>query len=147
MAETTAEHSVARIRAGSAFIEGDLVLPGRAAGLVVFAHGSGSSRFSVRNRLVAGTLQRAGFATLLLDLLTRSEEAIDLRTGEYRFDIDRLGHRVTAAVDWTGADARLCGLPIACFGASTGAAAALYAAAERPDRVAAVVPTAATARC
>ena len=90
-------------------------------------------------RLVAGTLQRAGFATLLLDLLTRSEEAIDLRTGEYRFDIDRLGHRVTAAVDWTGADARLCGLPIACFGASTGAAAALYAAAERPDRVAAVM--------
>jgi pimeloyl-ACP methyl ester carboxylesterase len=130
---------VVQIRSGSAFLGGDLVIPDGARGLVVFAHGSGSSRFSLRNRAVAEVLQRGQFATLLLDLLTRAEEAIDLRTAEYRFDIERLGHRVTAAVDWASGDARLRGLPIACFGASTGAAAALHAAAQRPDRVAAVV--------
>ena len=140
MAETTTRHSsVVQVRVGGAFIDGDLVVPERAAGLVVFAHGSGSGRFSIRNRMVAEVLQEGGFATLLLDLLTRSEEAVDLRTGEFRFDIDRLGHRVTAAVDWAAGDPHLSGLPIACFGASTGAAAALCAAAERPDRVAAVV--------
>ena len=140
MGETgTRRSSVVQVRVGDAFIDGDLVVPERAAGLVVFAHGSGSSRFSVRNRMVAEALQQGGFATLLLDLLTRSEEAVDLRTGEFRFDIDRLGHRVTAALDWAGGDPRLSGLPIACFGASTGAAAALCAAAERPDRVAAVI--------
>ena len=140
MAETTTRHSsVVQVRVGGAFIDGDLVVPERAAGLVVFAHGSGSGRFSIRNRMVAEVLQEGGFATLLLDLLTRSEEAVDLRTGEFRFDIDRLGHRVTAAVDWAAGDPHLSGLPIACFGASTGAAAALRAAAERPDRVAAVV--------
>jgi len=140
MGETTTPHSsVVQVRAGGAFIDGDLVVPDRATGLVVFAHGSGSSRFSLRNRMVAEVLQRDGFATLLLDLLTRSEEAVDLRTGEFRFDIDRLGHRVTAALDWAAGKLDLSGLRIACFGASTGAAAALCAAAERPERVAAVV--------
>jgi dienelactone hydrolase len=107
--------------------------------LVLFAHGSGSSRFSKRNRAVAQTLEDGQFATLLLDLLTREEEAIDLRTREYRFDIDRLGQRVVAAIDWAGAESDVSTLPIACFGASTGAAAALIAAAERPDAVRAVI--------
>jgi putative phosphoribosyl transferase len=140
MAEATSRPSgVVQIRVGPILIDGDLVIPERAAGLVVFAHGSGSSRFSSRNRSVADALQRGGFATLLLDLLTREEEAVDLRTGEYRFDIDRLGHRVTAAVDWAAGEPHVAALPIACFGASTGAAAALIAAAERPDRVSAVI--------
>jgi dienelactone hydrolase len=107
--------------------------------LVLFAHGSGSSRFSKRNRAVAQTLEGGRFATLLLDLLTREEEAIDLRTREYRFDIDRLGQRVVAAIDWAGAESDVSTLPIACFGASSGAAAALIAAAERPDAVRAVI--------
>jgi putative phosphoribosyl transferase len=120
-------------------LEGDLVLPGEAGGLVIFAHGSGSSRFSRRNRLVADALVDGGFATLLLDLLTRKEEAIDQHTGQYRFDIDRLAERVIAAIDWAGAQPALAALPIACFGASTGAAAALMAAASRPARVRAVI--------
>jgi dienelactone hydrolase len=128
-----------RIRAGQSLIEGDLVVPERPAGLVVFAHGSGSSRFSRRNRSVAATLDDGGFATLLLDLLTRDEERIDARTGEYRFDIPRLGHRVVAALDWADAEPAVANLPMACFGASTGAAAALIAAASRPDRVRAVI--------
>jgi dienelactone hydrolase len=128
-----------QVRAGTVLIDGDLVLPDRAPGLVVFAHGSGSSRFSRRNRAVAQTLEHGGFATLLLDLLTREEEAVDLQTREYRFDIDRLGHRVVAAVDWAAAEPDVSSLPIACFGASTGAAAALIGAAERPDGVRAVI--------
>ena len=134
---TTPDH--VRIRAGAALIEGDLVVPARTAGLVVFAHGSGSSRFSRRNRLVAKTLEDAGFATLLIDLLTKREEAIDFRTGEYRFDIPRLGRRVVAALDWAAGEAAISALPVACFGASTGAAAALIAAAERPAQVRAVI--------
>jgi dienelactone hydrolase len=128
-----------QIRAGRALIDGDLTIPSRAQGLVVFAHGSGSSRFSRRNREVAQTLEDGGFATLLLDLLTREEDAIDLRTREYRFDIDRLAHRVVAAIDWAGGESDIAELPIACFGASTGAAAALIAAAERPNGVRAVI--------
>ena len=128
-----------RIPAAGVFIEGDLRVPRPASGLVVFAHGSGSSRFSRRNRQVAEYLQHRGWGTLLLDLLTRQEEAVDLRTGEFRFDIERLGHRVVCAVDWVDAYPEIAGLPICCFGASTGAAAALIAAAERPDRVQAVV--------
>jgi dienelactone hydrolase len=124
---------------GRALIEGDLAIPAKKAGLVVFAHGSGSSRFSRRNRSVAHALQEGGFATLLLDLLTREEDAIDERTREYRFDVDRLGRRVVAAIDWAASHPTLARLPIACFGASTGAAAALIAAAERPDVVRAVV--------
>jgi dienelactone hydrolase len=128
-----------QIRAGTAIIDGDLTVPDRATGLVVFAHGSGSSRFSRRNRAVAATLIDSGFATLLLDLLTRQEEAIDDRTREYRFDIERLGLRVIAAIDWAAGEPCVSGSPIACFGASTGAAAALIAAAERPDEVGAVI--------
>jgi pimeloyl-ACP methyl ester carboxylesterase len=137
-ARTTQTHAV-QIRAGAALIDGDLAIPERALGLVVFAHGSGSSRFSRRNRAVAQTLEDGGFATLLLDLLTRDEEAIDVRTREYRFDIDRLAHRVVPAIDWAAGESAIADLPIAVFGASTGAAAALIAAAERPDTVRAII--------
>jgi pimeloyl-ACP methyl ester carboxylesterase len=123
-----------------------LTLPPGAQGLVVFAHGSGSSRFSARNAVVAAALVGSGFATLLLDLLTPKEEADDRLTRRFRFDIRLLADRVVGAIDWLAADAlvgdippAIGDLPIGCFGASTGAAAALVAAAERPDRVAAVV--------
>jgi dienelactone hydrolase len=138
-ARTPIRTTPVQVRAGTVLIDGDLVIPDRAAGLIIFAHGSGSSRFSRRNRAVAETLQDGGFATLLLDLLTRDEEAIDLQTREYRFDIDRLGHRVVAAIDWAAGESGVSGLPVGCFGASTGAAAALIAAAERPDIVRAVI--------
>jgi dienelactone hydrolase len=128
-----------QIRAGAALIEADFTVPAHAGGLIVFAHGSGSSRFSQRNRSVADMLVGAGFATLLLDLLTPQEDAVDQRTREYRFDIELLGHRVVAAVDWAMAVPAVAGLRIACFGASTGAAAALIAAAERADVVQAVI--------
>ena len=128
-----------RIQAGAALLNGDLAIPEQASGLVVFAHGSGSSRFSSRNRAVAQTLENGRFATLLLDLLTREEEAIDVSTRSYRFDIDRLAQRVVAAIDWARGMPDVSALPIACFGASTGAAAALIAAAERPHLVRAVI--------
>ncbi|MGZ6661516.1 MAG: dienelactone hydrolase family protein [Solirubrobacteraceae bacterium] len=120
-------------------LAGDLVLPPDARGVVVFAHGSGSGRFSPRNRAVAGVLNQAGLATLLLDLLTADEEALDLRTRHLRFDVVLLGRRVIATIDWLASDATTKELPVGCFGASTGAAAALIAAAERPERVGAVV--------
>jgi putative phosphoribosyl transferase len=120
-------------------IEADLRVPEQAIGLVVFAHGSGSSRFSSRNRAVAETLRQRGLGTLLLDLLTREEERIDIRTTAYRFDIDRLGKRVVAATDWLQNRADLRWLPVGYFGASTGAAAGLIAAAERPRTARAVV--------
>jgi putative phosphoribosyl transferase len=128
-----------RIETGSVALDGDLHLPERATGLVVFAHGSGSSRFSRRNRAVAKILEHAGFGTLLLDLLTPAEEAMDERTTEYRFDIPLLGRRVIAAADWVQARSDLRHLPIAFFGASTGAAAALIAAAARPAVTRAVI--------
>jgi dienelactone hydrolase len=120
-------------------LAGDLSVPPAARGLVVFAHGSGSGRFSPRNRAVAEALVDAGLATLLMDLLTPEEEAEDLRTGRLRFDVELLGERVIGSIDWLGSDPDVVQLPIGCFGASTGAAAALIAAAERPQRVAAVV--------
>jgi len=120
-------------------IDGDLTTPTDATGLVVFAHGSGSSRFSRRNRQVAQALNDGGFATLLMDLLTRDEDVVDERTREYRFDVGRLGQRVVTAIDWASSQSTLSGMPVACFGASTGAAAALIAAAERPDSVRAVI--------
>jgi putative phosphoribosyl transferase len=120
-------------------LDGDLTLPEGAMGLVVFAHGSGSSRHSTRNRAVAHALQRRGFATLLLDLLTREEELIDEQTREYRFDVDLLARRVVTATDWAESNPNLHHLPLGYFGASTGAAAALIAAAERPDNVRAIV--------
>ena len=120
-------------------IDGDVSMPARPSGLVVFAHGSGSSRHSPRNIFVAETLQKGQFATLLLDLLTPDEDIRDVRTGEFRFDIDRLATRVVTAIDWIRATRELAALPIACFGASTGAAAALIAAADRPADVKAVI--------
>jgi dienelactone hydrolase len=135
----TSQTRPVQIRAGAVLLDGDLTTPHGAAGLVVFAHGSGSSRFSRRNRAVAQTLQDGGLATLLLDLLTRDEEAVDLRTREYRFDIHRLASRVVAAIDWAAGESGISELPVVCFGASTGAAAALIAAAERPNAVRAVI--------
>jgi putative phosphoribosyl transferase len=134
-----AVHESVRIEAAAAALDADLRVPDRAAGLVIFAHGSGSSRFSRRNRSVAAVLESGGFATLLLDLLTRDEEAIDERTREYRFDIELLGRRVVGATDWVQARPDLHHLAIAYFGASTGAAAALIAAAARPDVARAVI--------
>lgn len=127
------------IPVASATLNADLSVPASASGLVIFAHGSGSSRFSTRNREVAQFLARRGFATLLLDLLTAQEERIDVETTEFRFDIPRLGPRVSAAADWVATRTDIGALPIGCFGASTGSAAALIAAAERPQRIAAVV--------
>ena len=120
-------------------VEADLRVPERASGLVVFVHGSGSSRFSPRNRRVAQTLQHRGFGTMLLDLLTREEEQIDKYTAEYRFDIDRLATRIIAAGDWLHDREDVLSLRVGYFGASTGAAAALIAAAQRPYSVEAVV--------
>lgn len=117
----------------------DLTVPEAPTGVVAFAHGSGSSRHSPRNRQVAGALVRAGFVTLLLDLLTAEEEEIDRRTGELRFDIDLLAARLTGAVDWLGAQDATAVLPVGLFGASTGAAAALVTAAERPAGIQGVV--------
>jgi putative phosphoribosyl transferase len=127
-----------QVPARDAVLEGDLVRPERALGLVLFAHGSGSSRHSPRNRRVAETLNRSGIGTLLVDLLTPAEEAADRSTGSYRFDIELLARRLAAALDWLRAGPAA-PLPIGLFGASTGAAAALVAATERPDDVAAVV--------
>jgi pimeloyl-ACP methyl ester carboxylesterase len=120
-------------------LNGDLSLPAGASGLVVFAHGSGSSRHSSRNRAVAEVLQRARLGTLLLDLLTEQEEHVDVRTAELRFDIPLLADRVVGVIDWAAAHPSSASLPIGLFGASTGAAAALMAAAARPAMVRAVV--------
>ena len=114
-------------------LEGNLVIPAGAQGIVLFAHGSGSSRHSPRNRHVAAVLSGAGMATLLFDLLTPDEEAEDLVTGHLRFDIPLLAERVAGATEWVRRDARTRGLRIGYFGASAGAAAALVAAAERDD--------------
>ncbi len=113
--------------------------PPDAAGVVVFAHGSGSSRHSPRNRYVAGELQRAGFATLLMDLLTGDEEAVDMRTGRLRFDIELLAERLVQATEWLVERVRGRDLPIGYFGASTGAAAALVAASRGGAVVRAIV--------
>ena len=128
-----------RIPAGDAELDGTLSIPPDLRGVVLFAHGSGSSRFSPRNRYVAGELQAAGFATLLLDLLTPAEEKVDEVTRWHRFDIPLLARRLVHAVDWLRDAPETHHLPIGCFGASTGAAAALIAAAERPVEVRAVV--------
>jgi len=120
-------------------LEGTLGVPPDAAGVVLFAHGSGSSRFSSRNRFVARVLRDAGFATLLLDLLTVSEERVDDVTRHLRFDIDLLANRLVSAIDWLHGTADTASLHVGLFGASTGGGAALVAAAERPERVDAVV--------
>lgn len=141
MSHPLADH-VARpvtIAAREATLAGDLTVPAGANGIVLFAHGSGSSRASPRNVRVAARLARAGLATLLFDLLTRTEEQRDLYTREHRFDIPLLARRLVDATDWAAAQPELTGLPIGYFGASTGAAAALVAAVERSRRVGAVV--------
>jgi putative phosphoribosyl transferase len=120
-------------------LEGSLAIPSHAAGLVIFAHGSGSSRHSPRNRHVAGMLNERGLATLLFDLLTAEEEQIDAVDATLRFDVDMLAERLVEATDSVLATGRARGLPIGYFGGSTGAAAALTAAARRPAQIAAVV--------
>lgn len=127
------------IDAGPVNLHGCLEVPARACGLVVFAHGSGSSRFSRRNQQVAGVLRQAGLGTLLFDLLTAEEERVDAVTRHLRFDIPLLARRLVAVVRWLRQRPETAGLPIGIFGASTGAAAALVAAAELGAVVAAVV--------
>jgi dienelactone hydrolase len=127
-----------RIPAGGPVLDGDLVVPADATGVVIFAHGSGSSRHSPRNRAVAATLQASGLATLLMDLLTPQEEDADRFTGHLRFDIGLLARRLVAARAWAGEDPACRPLPVGYFGASTGAAAALVAAAGE-DSIRAVV--------
>ena len=128
-----------RIPIGPHWLIGDLGLPERARGLVLFAHGSGSGRHSGRNRQVARRLQQDRIATLLFDLLTPEEEQVDLRTREHRFDIALLTRRMEAAAEWTRTQPALRELPLGFFGASTGSAAALIAAAQLGRRVSAVV--------
>jgi putative phosphoribosyl transferase len=147
VAEPTApRRSDVEVPVGDVAVPGILTLPPEAVGIVVFAHGSGSGRLSPRNNAVADVLHRARFGTLLIDLLTAEEEREDLITRRLRFNIALLARRVVGAIDWLVARATvgdlpadIQDLPLGCFGASTGAAAALVAAAERPDRVLAVV--------
>lgn len=136
---TTSSENMVSISIGPVSLEGNLTIPAGAEGVVLFAHGSGSSRMSPRNRYVAGVLNQARLATLLIDLLTADEERIDMFTAELRFDIGLLAQRVIAAIDWLTANEATAGMNIGLFGASTGAAAALVAAAELPDKVRAVV--------
>jgi len=134
-----AREHVVSVAVGALTLEGTLSLPPEARGVVLFAHGSGSSRHSPRNRRVAGVLQEAGLATLLIDLLTAEEEAVDVRTREVRFDIELLAARLVGAIAWLGQQPETAHLRVGLFGASTGAGAALVAAAERPEAVGAVV--------
>jgi len=128
-----------QIPVGAVTLHGDLARPDGCQGIVLFAHGSGSSRHSPRNRYVAGVLREAGLATLLMDLLTVDEESVDARTGHLRFDITLLAARLVAAADWLASGSTTSHLATGYFGASTGAGAALVAAAQRPDIVRAIV--------
>ena len=136
---STGEERLVRIEAGSVLLEGNLSLPEGARGIVLFAHGSGSSRLSPRNRHVAKLLNQARLATLLVDLLSPEEEAVDLRTAQLRFNIGLLAERLVGITDWLVREPDTQPLRIGYFGASTGAAAALVAATERPKMVRAVV--------
>ncbi|MGH8828150.1 MAG: dienelactone hydrolase family protein [Jiangellaceae bacterium] len=137
MAAATVERPV--VIHADAGLNADLAVPSPCRGVVVFAHGSGSSRQSTRNRTVAQTLQDAGFATLLMDLLTIDEERHDALGGRTRFDVELLASRLTAARGWVDRQPELIDLPVGYFGASTGAASALIAAAESAEPVAAIV--------
>ncbi len=128
-----------RIKAGKIVLKGDLVIPEKAKGLVLFAHGSGSSRLSPRNKYVAEVLQEQKLATLLMDLLTEEEEQIDLQTSELRFDIPLLAERLAEAARWLKKNPKTKRLHLGCFGSSTGAAAALIVAAKLPHEVKAIV--------
>jgi dienelactone hydrolase len=136
--DVAAEQAV-QVRAGDVVLEGNLAVPAGARGLVLFAHGSGSSRHSSRNRAVAGVLRDAGLGTLLFDLLTAEEERVDARTAHLRFDIPLLAERVAGVTSWLRQYPQTRALRVGYFGASTGAAAALVAAARQPEAVAAVV--------
>ena len=138
-AMTSRDDGLVRVATGGATLEGNLLIPKGATGVVLFAHGSGSSRFSSRNRTVAQSLRDGGLGTLLIDLLTPQEEAVDMRTGHLRFDIDLLASRLVGTIGWMSREAPTRPLRIGVFGASTGGGAALVAAARVPDRVAAVV--------
>ncbi len=135
----TLKESTVQVQAGGVTLEGELEIPAGAHGIVLFAHGSGSSRHSPRNVAVAQALRQGGLATLLIDLLTMQEEQIDRRTAHLRFDIPLLARRLVGATDWLLNDPNTTHLKIGYFGASTGAAAALLAARERPDAIAAIV--------
>ncbi|PPD57716.1 dienelactone hydrolase family protein [Dehalogenimonas etheniformans] len=128
-----------KIKVDKVTLNGDLCLPRGVDGLVVFAHGSGSSRLSPRNRRVSAALRNTGLGTLLFDLLTEDEEAVDNITGELRFNIRFLAQRLVAVTEWLEKQPEVCKFPIGYFGASTGAAAALVAAAELPGCISAVV--------
>jgi len=127
------------VPAASVTLQGTLGVPNRAAAIILFAHGSGSSRFSQRNRFVARVLREAELGTLLLDLLSPEEDRIDEVTRHHRFDIGMLADRLVAAIDWLADQPDTSGLPLGLFGASTGGGAALVAATKRPARVGAVV--------
>ena len=138
MQEINEEVSI-KTREGKGTIQGTLVVPAGAKGVVLFAHGSGSSRFSPRNQYVAKVLNKAGMATFLIDLLTQDEEEIDIVTAEFRFDIELLARRLIDASEWLTTNPATRNLNIGYFGASTGAAAALIAATKLPQHVKAVV--------
>ena len=137
--DTAAASHEVRIPCGDVWLYGDLTLPANAIGVVLFAHGSGSGRHSARNRKVAHSLQQAGVATLLFDLLTAEEEQTDSHTSEHRFDMALLTSRLQQASSWAMEQPDLRQLPLGYFGASTGSAAAIIAAARLGGRVAAVV--------
>lgn len=137
MTTTDLDEGLVRIGAAGVTLEGNLIVPPEATGVVLFAHGSGSSRFSTRNRSVAEVLREGGLGTLLIDLLTPDEERIDDRTAHLRFDIDLLATRLVGAIGWLHEHQPK--LKIGLFGASTGGGAALVAAARIPDLIAAVV--------
>ncbi len=142
MDESGASTSTVRevtVDAATAALEGTLTVPENATGAVLFAHGSGSSRHSPRNRFVAGELNQAGLATLLIDLLTADEENVDVYTAEFRFDIGMLARRLSGAAGWLASQSDTSELEIGYFGSSTGAGAALVAAAASPDRIGAIV--------
>lgn len=138
-ATVKAMEQAVRVNAGPVTLEGNLTIPEGASGIVLFAHGSGSGRRSPRNRFVAQQLNEAGLATLLVDLLTEQEEAVDMYTAHLRFDISLLADRLVGATDWLARDRRTSDLAVGYFGASTGGGAALVAATKRHDRVGAVV--------
>ncbi len=131
------DEGLIRVDAGGVKLEGNLLVPSGATGVVLFAHGSGSSRFSSRNRAVADALRKRGLGTLLIDLLTRDEELVDTRTAHLRFDIELLAERLTGTTEWLGREHPK--LKVGLFGASTGGAAALVTAARLPERIFAVV--------
>ena len=134
---TDRDEGLVKLNAGGVTLEGNLIVPRGATGIVLFAHGSGSSRFSSRNRYVAEILRQSNLGTLLIDLLTQQEELVDTRTAHLRFDIDLLARRLVGATEWLSEQHP--DLKVGLFGASTGGGAALVAAAEIPDRIAAVV--------